>query len=93
MFAAKSLESSPRLVEQAAPLLTRATEQASALAQRGVDAVLDGSQHLRERALRVSDSTVNYIRDEPVKAVLIAAAAGAALMAMVSLLGGSRNRD
>jgi len=71
---------------QAAPLLNRATEQASALAQRGVDAV-------RERAMHASDSTVNYIKDEPVKAILIAAAVGAALMALVSLMGRSRDRS
>ena len=32
------------------------------------------------------DGTLNYIKDEPVKAVLIAAAAVAALMAFVGLL-------
>ena len=78
---------------QAAPLLSRATEQASALAQRGVDAVRDSSQQLRDKALQASDSTVSYIKDEPVKAMLIAAATGAALMAMLSLLTRSRERN
>lgn len=78
---------------QAAPLLNRATEQASALAQRGVDAVRESSQQLRERAAQASDSTVNYIKDEPVKAILIAAAVGAALMALVSLMGRSHDRN
>jgi ElaB/YqjD/DUF883 family membrane-anchored ribosome-binding protein len=71
---------------QVPPLLERAGEQASALAQRGVDAVRDRSLQVREQALRASDSTLNYIKDEPVKAVLIAAAAGAALMALLGLL-------
>jgi ElaB/YqjD/DUF883 family membrane-anchored ribosome-binding protein len=74
------------LRQQVAPLLARAGEQASALAQRGVDAVRDRSLQVREQALRASDSTLNYIKDEPVKAVLIAAAAGAALMALIGLL-------
>ena len=77
------------LRQQATPLLNRATEQASELAQRGIDAVRDGSKQLRERALQASDSTSNYIKDDPLKAVLIAAATGAALMALVSLLGRS----
>ena len=68
------------------PLLERAGEQASALAQHGVDAVRHRSLQVRDRALRASDGTLNYIKDEPVKAVLIAAAAGAALMALVGLL-------
>ena len=76
---------------QAAPLLNRATEQVSALAQRSVDAVRGGSQQLRDQARHASDSTVNYIKDEPVKAVLIAAATGAVLMALVSLVSRSRH--
>jgi ElaB/YqjD/DUF883 family membrane-anchored ribosome-binding protein len=42
--------------------------------------------------LRVGDSTALYIKDEPLKAMLIAAAAGAALMALVGLLARSRDR-
>jgi ElaB/YqjD/DUF883 family membrane-anchored ribosome-binding protein len=65
-------------------------EQAESLARRGMEAVRDSSTHLRERAVKASDTTVSYIRDEPVKSMLIAAATGAALMALVSLLGRSR---
>ena len=54
-------------------------------------AMRNGSQHLREKAVQASDSTIGYIKDEPVKAMLIAAATGAALMAMLSLL--TRRRD
>lgn len=77
---------------KAAPALNRATEQATAFAQRGADSVREATQHLREKAVRASDTTVNYVRDEPVKAMLIAAATGATLMALMSLLGHSRNR-
>lgn len=77
---------------QTAPMLNRATEQVSELAQLGVDSVREASQQLRDKALRASDNTVNYIKDEPVKALLIAAATGAALMAMVSLMSRSRDR-
>ena len=71
---------------QVSPLLERAGEKAEALAQRGVDAMRERSLQMREQALRASDSTLNYIKDEPVKAVLIAAAAGAALMVLLGLL-------
>jgi ElaB/YqjD/DUF883 family membrane-anchored ribosome-binding protein len=74
------------LRQQASPLIDRASERASALAQRGLDAVHDRSQRLREQAHRASDETLNYIKDEPVKSMLIAAATGAALMALVGLL-------
>ncbi len=74
--------------DQAGPLIDRLSSQAESAARRGVDAVRDTSAQLREKAQRVSDSTVGYIKDEPVKAMLIAAATGAALMALVSLMGG-----
>ena len=75
---------------QAGPLLNRLTTQAEMAARRSADAVRDTSAQLREKALLASDSTVGYIRDEPVKSMLIAAATGAALMALIGLLGRSR---
>jgi ElaB/YqjD/DUF883 family membrane-anchored ribosome-binding protein len=76
--------------DQAAPVLNRVAEKAETLARRGVDYAKESSQQLRERAQRVSDSTVGYIKDEPVKSILIAAATGAALMALISLMTRSR---
>jgi ElaB/YqjD/DUF883 family membrane-anchored ribosome-binding protein len=64
--------------------------QAAELAQRGVQAVRDSSEQLREKAAHAGDRTVGYIRDEPVKAMMIAAATGAALMALLGLLTRSR---
>jgi ElaB/YqjD/DUF883 family membrane-anchored ribosome-binding protein len=59
-----------------------------------VAAVKESTQQLREKAVQASDTTVSYIRDEPIKAMLIAAATGAALMALVGLLGrSSRHSD
>ncbi len=81
------------VADVAVPMVNRASDQASALVQRGADALRDGSQLVRNSARQASDSTVGYIRDEPVKAMLIAAATGAALMGLVSLMGRSRNRD
>jgi ElaB/YqjD/DUF883 family membrane-anchored ribosome-binding protein len=75
----------------ATPLLERATLQASALAHRGLDSVRETSHQIRVKADHASENTVNYIKQEPVKSVLMAAATGAALMALVSLL--SRGRD
>lgn len=76
----------------ATTLLNRAGEQAGALAQRSMNAVRDSSLKLRDSAVHAKDGTVLYIRDEPLKSMLIAAAAGAALMALVGLLSRSRDR-
>lgn len=73
------------------PVLNHAVEGASALAHRGVDSVRETSHQLRLKAEHASESTASYIRHEPMKSVLIAAATGAALMALVSLV--TRNRD
>lgn len=81
------------LRHQTAPMLERASEQASAMAHRGMDRVRDTSQRLRVKAEHASDTTVNYIKVEPVKAVLIAAATGATLMVLVSLLARWRDRS
>lgn len=77
----------------AAPALSRVAEQAGALTQSGVDAVLNGSHRVAERARQAGDGTVRYIQHEPVKSVLMAAATGAALMALVSLVAGRRHHD
>lgn len=76
--------------DQAAPTVSRLSTQAEALAKRGVEAVRDTSAQLRDKALQATDTTVGYIKDEPVKSMLIAAATGAALMGLVGLMTRSR---
>ena len=77
--------------DQAAPVISRLSAQAEALTRKTVDAVRDGSKRARLQATNAANSTVTYIKDEPVKSVLIAAAAGAALFAIAKLV--ARNRD
>jgi ElaB/YqjD/DUF883 family membrane-anchored ribosome-binding protein len=71
--------------------LNKVTSQAEAAARRGMEAVRDTSQQLRDKATQASDMTVAYVKDEPIKAMLIAAATGAVLMGIITLL--SRSRD
>ena len=78
-------DKSSHLIKQAsrsADQIVRATQHA---ANGAMDSVRDTSRQLRVKAEHASDTTVNYIKEEPVKAVLFAAATGAALMALVSL--------
>jgi ElaB/YqjD/DUF883 family membrane-anchored ribosome-binding protein len=46
----------------------------------------DTAEQLRRRALEASDRARAYARDEPMKSLLIAAATGALLMALVTLM-------
>jgi ElaB/YqjD/DUF883 family membrane-anchored ribosome-binding protein len=74
------------------PVIAKLASQAETLARRGLDAVRDGASQVRERATGFGDMTVRYVRDEPVKSVLIAAATGAAVVALVSLINSRRDR-
>lgn len=68
-----------------------AADQATRLYDRAAEAARDRALQVREQALRATDRTAGYIRDEPFKAVLIALVAGAAVMALARL--GLRDRD
>ena len=74
-----------------APMLDRAGDRVSALAQRGLDAVREGSTQMRNKAQHAGDAATGYIRHDPVKAMLIAAFTGAALMGLLGLLTRSRS--
>jgi X-X-X-Leu-X-X-Gly heptad repeat protein len=68
-------------------------QMATNYAKRGADALRDGSQQLQARANQAVDTTTSYIKDDPVKAMLVAAATGAALMGLVGLLSGWGRRN
>ena len=80
------------LLHQASPIFERAGARARALANPGDDSARETSQQLRSMADHASDTSVKYIKDGNVKAVLIAAATGAVLMVLVSLVARSRYR-
>lgn len=77
--------------DRAAPRLARVAGHAEELMRRGVDVMRDRSAQLRDGAYRASDYTRSYIRDEPLKSVLIAAFAGAAVIAIANLLSRRRH--
>ena len=69
----------------------RAAERATEVARQGTQKLQQGTQQVKAQLNHVSDSAIAYVKDEPVRALLIAAAAGAALMALAGLLGRSRH--
>lgn len=71
---------------QAGPAISRIANDADELRRRGVAVVRGASSQVREGALRATDKSVAFIRDEPVKAVLIAAGIGALTMALISVI-------
>jgi len=78
-------------VDRLADSAERLAANTDRLAQRSAEALREGSHHLRERARHAADSTIVHIRQEPLKAMLIAGAVGAALAMLFSLMGRSRH--
>lgn len=66
------------------PRVHDAADHAEALMQRGVDAVVQSKHTLQRRGRQAQDATLAYIQREPIKSVLMAAATGAAVMALIS---------
>jgi ElaB/YqjD/DUF883 family membrane-anchored ribosome-binding protein len=65
-------------------------DEVQALNQRGQAAWRGGMNTLRESATRGTEQTRHYVQAQPLKAVLLAAGAGAALVALWGLLSGPR---
>ena len=86
----KVAEVSNKLMERAA----RSADSAIRSTQRGTQQAMEGVSHslqaarkqVRKGANVASDKTIAYIHKEPVKSMFIAAALGAALVALPSVL-------
>lgn len=73
------------LRDQATGAIGRAAARVDDLKRLGIDAARKLGTTVQDQAARSSERTVGYIKDEPMKSVLIAAAAGAALAALISM--------
>ena len=60
------------------------------LTNRSIDRAREMSSTLRDRAYSAGSQTVGYVREQPLKTVLLAVAAGAAIAVLVRLLSGYR---
>ena len=85
-------DSVEHLREEVPGAISRAAAQADQLARRGIDKARQASAEVRERVHVAGEHTVSYIKDEPVKSVLMAAAAGALLAALIGLVARSDRR-
>ena len=78
------------LKQHASPFLNRTAAQVNHLEEQGAEIAHARAQQLRAQAVHASDTALNYVKTEPVRSVLIAAATGAALMALLSLFSRAR---
>ena len=91
-LAEQAIQSSSNALDSTHRAANNALDSMGRAMDLGVERVHKASQQMRDSASRASEGTVNYIRHDPVKSVLIAAATGAALMALVTLLTRPHNR-
>lgn len=70
--------------------LTDAAAKTEEFARRGMARAREMSTHARERATVVRDATAERVQAQPMKALLVAAAAGAATAMVVQWLSHSR---
>lgn len=77
---------------EAKPLLSRMNQRAREMAHDGYDSARERAAALRERSQQAVESTRGYVQDEPIKSLLIAAAVGAAVIALVEVVRIRRNR-
>lgn len=82
-----------RLQERVPSALSRAAAQADALTRAGLERAREQGAAARERMLAAGDYTVRYVRDEPVKSMAIAAAAGLILGWLLSGRSSRRRSD
>ena len=73
------------------PAISDLAAKAQALAEKSINYCAHTGSRLREQMDDYSDATARYVRDQPAKSVLIAAAAGAAFALVTMAL--SRRRD
>lgn len=79
-----------RVREGVPSAMARTAAQVEDAARRGVERARELRGDVSQRVERATDQTVGYIKDEPVKAILIAAGVGAALALIIGSLSRSK---
>jgi len=69
----------------------RAAARVDDLTRRSIDRARQTSQDVRDRVGHAGDVTAAYVKDEPMKSILLAAAAGAAVVMLAGMLTRSRS--
>lgn len=72
--------------KQASTAMHQLAHDASDLKHRGMDALHEGSEQMRESGQHARQYTTDHIRHDPIKSVLIAAAVGAGLMGLLTMV-------
>jgi ElaB/YqjD/DUF883 family membrane-anchored ribosome-binding protein len=78
-------------VQDAAPGVRNAAARAQAMGKQGLDAVSKAAGCARDVASSTSQSIITYTKENPVKALIIAAVSGAVLITLSKAIKASRD--
>jgi ElaB/YqjD/DUF883 family membrane-anchored ribosome-binding protein len=91
--AEQSVQAGLRQIREAVPAtMSRAVTQAEDLARAGIHKARAAGQSVAHQASTMRDQTVSYVREEPTKALLMAAAAGACATLLIGWATRGNNR-
>ena len=76
---------------QIAPAVDNASDMANSAMAKARETWNDASGQMREQAQKAADMATDYAKDEPFKAMLVAAATGALLMGLIRMMARSRD--
>ena len=71
---------------QTGPTIRKAADQAQTLLGQGMDSAKAAAQQVRDSAAQASESIVSFTKENPVKAILMAAASGALLVTLLNAI-------
>lgn len=71
-------------------VLAKTVNRAQSMGRQSLDAVSDAAQRARDVYTETSDSVISYTRENPVKALLLAAASGALVLSLLHAIKFSR---
>lgn len=76
---------------QIAPTVDKMSDMANSAMTKARETWQDASGQVKEQAKKASEMATLYAKDEPIKAMLIAAATGALLMGLLTMMARSRD--
>jgi ElaB/YqjD/DUF883 family membrane-anchored ribosome-binding protein len=74
------------LYSQATDATKASLEKVEAAARRSIDRLADSVDDMRHQVSRMSDRTMGYVHDQPVRSALMVVAAGALIYGLVRML-------
>lgn len=88
----KTMPNMDRTLDRVKESVDEVRATAQGYIDRGANAVREGSVKFKDSMSHITDRTATYVHEQPVKSVLMAAAAGAAIAILAGMITHNRSR-